>query len=399
MRPLRIGLVCPYGLDVPGGVQAHVRGLARSLADAGHAVSVLAPAADGRPEVRHAGRVVGVPWNGSVARVCLGPSAVARTRTWLRDGDFDLLHVHEPFVPALGPAVLRAADRPVVATFHSAQVGSRALGAVAPLLRPGLRHLAAAVAVSRTARRTVLEHYRIDPVVIPNGIDTTALGAASARPEWAGTQQAPVVVHLGRLDEPRKGLATLAAAAPDIVAARPGVRFLLAGPGDAAAARARFGTAAHRVELLGPVAEDAKASLLAGATCLVAPHRDGESFGLVVAEALAAGAPVVASDLPAFRDLLGERSDGGRAGVLVAPGSPPGLAAAVVALCRDPERAAALAATGRGRAARFDWGRVSADLLDVYRGLLAVEEPPAGRTGVATVTARMHRRNRQRGSS
>jgi phosphatidyl-myo-inositol alpha-mannosyltransferase len=398
---LRIGLVCPYGLDVPGGVQAQVLGLADALTAAGHRVAVLAPAAGrapdgGHPAVTDAGGVLGVPWNGSVARVAVGPGAALRARRWLRGGAFDLVHVHEPFVPVLGPAVLRAARCPVVATFHSAQVGSRGLGAVAPLLRPGLVRIGAAVAVSETARRTVLEHYRTDPLVVPNGIDAVGLGAARPVPGWRGTPEAPVVVHLGRLDDPRKGLGTLAAAAQAIAAAHPGVRFLLAGPGDGDAARARFGPVAGRVEVLGRLGERAKASLLAGATCLVAPHLEGESFGLVLAEALAAGAPVVASDLPAFRDLLGDDEDGDPAGVLVPPGDAAALARTVAALCRDPARATALAAAGRERAARFDWGPVSRRLQDVYAGLLAVEDGPDRRGPIATVTA-TGRRTGQRG--
>src|SRR5262245_55613396 len=149
-RPVRIGVVCPYSLGTPGGVQNHVRDLAEELLDRGHDVSVLAPVEDGEapPYVVSAGRAVGVPYNGSVARVTFGPRTAARVRTWLHDGNFDVVHVHEPTTPSASLLTLWAGDGPFVATFHTWQVRSRAMSAAAGLLRPALEKIDARIAVS-----------------------------------------------------------------------------------------------------------------------------------------------------------------------------------------------------------------------------------------------------------
>src|SRR5918911_4116118 len=158
---MRIGIVCPYSFDVPGGVQFHVRDLAEHLAGAGHEVSVLAPADDDTPlpwYVEAAGRAVPVKYNGSVARLAFGPVSAARVRRWLSEGDFDVLHVHEPVSPSLSMLALWAATGPIVATFHTANLRSRVMQAAYPILRPSLEKITARIAVSEDARRTLVEH-------------------------------------------------------------------------------------------------------------------------------------------------------------------------------------------------------------------------------------------------
>jgi len=363
---LRIGIVCPYSFDVPGGVQFHVRDLAEHLIDAGHAVSVLAPADDDTPlpwYVEAAGRAVPVKYNGSVARLAFGPVSRGRVRRWLADGGFDVLHVHEPVSPSLSMLALWAATGPIVATFHTANLRSRVMQAAYPILRPSLEKISARIAVSEDARRTVVEHFGGDAVVIPNGVYVDRFATAAPRPQWRGTAERPTAAFLGRIDEPRKGLPVLAAAVPAVLAARPGTRFLVLGRGDGDEALEGLAPA-HReaVELLGPLGDEDKAALLRSVDVYVAPHTGGESFGIVLVEAMSAGAPVVASDLGAFRRVL----DDGALGVLVPPGDPEALAASLVRLLADPSERSRLSLAASRAVRRYDWDRVAGQVLAVY---------------------------------
>ncbi len=214
---MRIGLVCPYSFDVPGGVQYHVRDLAENLIERGHTVSVLAPAEDDTPVppyVEAAGRAVPVKYNGSVARLTFGPVSAARVHRWLADGDFDVVHIHEPVTPSLSLLALWLATGPIVATFHTATVRSRAMQLAQPMLRPSLEKITARIAVSEDARRTLVEHLGGDAVVIPNGVRVAAFAGAHPRAGWQGTDQVPTFAFVGRLDEPRKGLQVLLDAVP-----------------------------------------------------------------------------------------------------------------------------------------------------------------------------------------
>jgi len=362
---MRVGLVCPYSFDVPGGVQYHVRDLAERLIAHGHQVSVLAPADDDTPVpsyVAAAGRAVPVKYNGSVARLTFGPISATRVRRWLAEGRFDVLHIHEPVTPSLSLLALWLATGPIVATFHTATERSRAMQMAQPMLRPSLEKIAARIAVSEEARRTVVEHLGGDAVVIPNGVDVDAFARAPVRREWQGTPQAPTFAFVGRLDEPRKGLPVLAAAIPDVLRRLPGARFLVLGRGEAGEVLAGLGRAAASVELLGALGDADKASLLRSVDAYVAPHTGGESFGIVLVEAMSAGAPVIASDLGAFRRVLGE----GEYGVLVPTGDPSALATALCDLVADPGRRERLAARARVAVRRYDWSRVAGEVLEVY---------------------------------
>jgi len=365
---MRIGLVCPYSFDVPGGVQFHVRDLAEHLLEAGHKVSVLAPAEGDTPVpayVEAAGRAVPVKYNGSVARVSFGPVSAARVRRWLAEGDFDVLHIHEPITPSLSLLALWAATGPLVATFHTATVRSRAMQAAYPVVRPSLEKIAARIAVSEDARRTLVEHFGGDAVVIPNGVFVERFARAQPRPQWQGTPERPTIGFVGRLDEPRKGMPVLAAALPRILDRHPGARVLVLGRGDGKDVLAGLGEQSRAVELLGPLDDADKAALLRSVDVYAAPHTGGESFGIVLVEALAAGTPVVASDLGAFRRVLDE----GRLGVVFPAGDPDALAEALLGLLADPARRQALSGLGTRAAWRYDWSRVARRVLDVYENV------------------------------
>ncbi|HET9657971.1 MAG TPA: glycosyltransferase family 4 protein [Kineosporiaceae bacterium] len=380
---MRIGLVCPYSFDVPGGVQYHVRDLAEHLIGAGHEVSVLAPADDDTPVpdyVEAAGRAVPVKYNGSVARLTFGPVSAARVRRWLADGDFDVLHIHEPVSPSLSLLALWAAQGPIVATFHTANLRSRAMQAAHPLLRPSLEKISARIAVSEDARRTLVEHLGGDAVVIPNGVYVERFAAAGPRAQWQGTPDRPTVAFIGRIDEPRKGLPVLAAAVPAVLSRCPGVRFLVLGRGEGEDALDGLPAEALRsVELLGPLSDEDKMELLRSVDAYVAPHTGGESFGIVLVEAMSAGAPVVASDLGAFRRVL----DDGELGVLFPVGDGAALADALVGLLADAAARHRLAAHAAAAVRRYDWHRVAEQVTTVYEtvrlGAERVGEDPRAR--------------------
>ncbi|WP_411106477.1 glycosyltransferase family 4 protein [Streptomyces sp. cmx-4-9] len=359
---MKIGIVCPYSWDVPGGVQFHIRDLAEHLIRLGHAVSVLAPADDETPlppYVVSAGRAVPVPYNGSVARLNFGFLSAARVRRWLHDGTFDVIHIHEPASPSLGLLSCWAAQGPIVATFHTSNPRSRAMIAAYPILQPALEKISARIAVSEYARRTLVEHLGGDAVVIPNGVDVDFFASADPKAEWGGQ----TLGFIGRIDEPRKGLPVLMAAFPNIVAACPEVRLLVAGRGDEEEAVAALPPELRsRVEFLGMVSDEDKARLLRSVDVYVAPNTGGESFGIILVEALSAGATVLASDLDAFAQVL----DQGGAGELFANEDSDALAAAAVRLLRDPARRAELSARGSAHVRRFDWSTVGADILAVY---------------------------------
>ena len=387
---MRIGLVCPYSLDAPGGVQVHVMDLAAELMRRGHEVGVLAPASQEAeaqvPDwVTSAGASVAIPYNGSVARLNFGAGVARRARRWLEEGAWDLVHIHEPLTPSVGMLALQAATVPVVGTFHAAMDRSVARELMSPVAVPLLEKITARIAVSEEARRTLVQFHGGDAVVIPNGVNVAPF--ASARhddPRFVGTPQAPTLAFLGRLDEPRKGLPVLAQAIPSVLEQVPGARFLIAGRGQASAERealARFGDS---VTFLGGISDEDKEALLASATCYVAPQTGGESFGIVLVEAMAAGTNVVASDLTAFSDVLG----GGRYGALFRTGDAEHLAEVAVDTLTDTVAAAGRRAAASAIVGRYDWSTVTDQVMDVYDLALStansrVDSSVGGRTVVA----------------
>ena len=365
---MRIGIVCPYTFDVPGGVQGHIRELADALIYHGHEVSVLAPsdgAIDLPSYVEPAGRAVPVPFNGAVARLQFGPRSAARVRRWVRDGDFDVLHLHEPLIPSLSLLACWAADGPIVGTFHADMGRSRVLSAAHGIMQPSLEKMSARIAVSEPARDTLVHHLGGDAVLIPNGVTVRHFVGADALPGWAVDDpvRGEVLGFLGRMDEPRKGLTVLLAAFARLAGDRPALRLLLAGPGDADVVDKELPASLRdRVTVLGAIAEADKSRTFRSSDIFVAPNIGGESFGVILLESMAAGTPVLASDLEAFRAVL----DGGSAGALFRAGDPNDLARAAAALLDDPARRAELVQRGRRWVTRYDWDAVVRDVISVY---------------------------------
>jgi phosphatidyl-myo-inositol alpha-mannosyltransferase len=369
---MRVGLVCPYTWDVPGGVQQHVRDLAEALIASGHHVSVITPADDDAPlpsYVVPAGRAVPVPYNGSVARLAFGFLSASRVRRWIREGKFDVLHVHEPAAPSLGLLACWAADGPIVATFH-ASFGkrSRAITVAAPILQSAMEKITGRIAVSEAARTSLVEHLGGDAVLIPNGVATDRYAMAEPLPGWPGRSDEArggggALGFLGRMDEPRKGLQVLLKAFEIIGRERPELRLLLAGPGDADEMCAKVSPELRgRIIALGLVSDEDKVRAYHSVDVFVAPNLGGESFGIVLAEAMSAGAPILASDIEAFRRVL----QSGRAGALFPVGDPVALAAAAGELLDDPARRKQLSAEARTAVRAYDWSTVARAVVQVY---------------------------------
>jgi phosphatidylinositol alpha-mannosyltransferase len=359
----RIGIVCPYGWDTPGGVQAHIADLATYLISQGHFVSVLTPTSDEEnlPDyVVSAGKPISIPYNGAVARILFGPIAFARVRQWISQGEFDLLHLHEPAIPSISLLACFAAEGPMVGTFHASAKRQKAIFAIGPILEPVIEKLTARIAVSEAARSTLTEHLETDAVVVPNGIYAKRLAGGKLKPEWSGN----TIGFIGRFEEPRKGLSVLVAALGEISRSVPDVRVLVAGPGDSAEFLQQVPEEFRkRFTFLGRISEEEKADFLHSVGIYVAPNTGGESFGIILAEALAGGAAVVASDIPAFQALLGN----GQYGSLFTSEDSDSLAITVIDILKNVEKRDALRSAGKVYAQSFDWDEVAERIYDVYQ--------------------------------
>jgi len=369
---MRVGIVCPYDWGTPGGVQVHVRDLAIALQRLGHTVSVLAPAetdTDVPDYVVSAGGSIALAYNGSKAKVSFGPRAARRVRRWLREGDFDVLHIHEPMSPSVSILSCWAARGPLVATWHSSMERSRALSAMYPIAQTALEKVSARIAVSEAARQTLVEHMGGDAVLIPNGVDTSAFGTLPPLDGWPGTGGS--LFFIGRIDEPRKGLQILLEALPAVIDRHPDVRLLIAGPGDVEEFSSALDPAvAEHVTFMGLVSEEEKIRAFVSADLYIAPNTGGESFGIVLLEAMASGTPVVASDIEAFARVL----EDGEAGALFRNEDSADLAHVINELLDDPAHREKLAASGRERALEFDWQTVAARIVDVYESVTVTGE-------------------------
>ena len=369
MKNIRIGMVCPYGWDTPGGVQTHIRDLAEHLIEEGHFVSVLTPISD--DSVKHedyvvnAGKPISIPVNGSVARVLFGPIASSRAKQWIASGDFDLLHLHEPAIPSLSLLACSAAEGPLVGTFHVSTPKKKAIYAIGPILEPIVEKLNARIAVSELARSTLKDHFDTDAVVIPNGIDGQKYANAKINNEYLNGH---TVGFIGRIEEPRKGLQVLIDSLSIVARFIPDVQFLVAGPGDSSEFTKKLNPQLRsRIKFLGLLSNEEKESFLKSVQIYVAPNTGSESFGIILTEALSAGTAVVASDIPAFKAVL----ENGEAGELFKNEDSADLAKVLVALLRDDEKRKRLGENGRLSAQKYDWQVVAEQIENVYEMAIA----------------------------
>ncbi len=363
-----VALVCPYDLAVPGGVQAHVMQLARHLDQLGDRVAVVAPNSDFRAQypvdVVSVGATRAVRFNGSVAPIALGARAWSRTRDALRQLDPAIVHVHEPLVPMVGPAAVRHAAAPVVATFHAYAERQGIYRLVARAMRGTARRIDARIAVSRAAQdyhARALGARHSEFAIVPNGVDV----AAHKRVDVAGGGTQPNVLFVGRLER-RKGLAVLIDAFVALRQSRDATLTVVGDGPERDACVARLpATIRDDVRFLGRLSGEQLAVERASADVTVVPALGGESFGIVLIEALAAGSAVIASDLPGFRDVL----DGGVHGRLVPPGDVARLAQALADELDEVDTRGQRAAAARRHVQRFDWSVVAEQLRAIYADL------------------------------
>jgi phosphatidylinositol alpha-mannosyltransferase len=354
---VRIGLVCPYSLTLPGGVQGQVLGLARSLRLLGHEARVLGPC-DGPPPdagVTPLGACIPLAANGSVAPIAPDLPCALRTIRALRDEDFDVVHLHEPMVP--GPCMTTAvmAGSPLLGTFHAAGTSASYRYAGGPL-RWLAGRLDRRCAVSEDARRLAGEHLGGEYELVFNGIEIERFAKATPEPT-----EGPTILFLGR-HEPRKGLAVLLEAMAELPA---DVRLWVASDGPETARLRAEAADDPRVSWLGRLGDEEKARRLRGADVFCAPSLHGESFGVVLLEAMAASTPIVASDLPGYRNVARP----GVEALLVPPGDARALAGALRDVLTSTRRAGELVAAGDARAEELSMDHLAERYLDLYADL------------------------------
>ena len=364
-RPLRVALICPYSLSLFGGVQLQVLGLARALRAAGVDARVLAPS-DGPPPapgITSLGPTFRFPSNGSIAPITAGKAAASRTLEALRSFAPDVIHLHEPLQPGANHAALVATDIPAVGTFHAAFPGRNTWYQAFRLpLRRMVERLAVRTAVSEEAQRNIEATFGVECDIVPNGVDVAAFAHADP---WPTAR--PAIFFVGR-HEPRKGLRVLL----DAVAALDGEAVLwVAGEGPETAALHGLGRRGASVEWLGVVSESEKARRLRGATIACFPSIEGESFGVVLLEAMAAGTAIAASDLTGYRHVARDGSEA----LLVRPGDAHALTEALARLLQEPTLREGLVARGRDRAAQFTFAGLAAAFLERYE--VAIRTAPA----------------------
>ena len=360
---MRVALVCPYAWDRPGGVQSHIRSLAPALAKRGHEVTVLAPArARGAAEDPHGvysvvvvGATFSVPANGSVAPISFGPRAAARLKDSLARIDPHVVHVHEPLIPSLSLLALGATDRPIVGTFHAARETSLGYRAAQRWLRRSADRLDRRTVVSESALALAQRYFPGDYTLTPNGVDVERF--AAARPLDLGTKR--TILFVGRVER-RKGLDVLIQAVASLRDMDP--RLVVVGNGPMVRASRRL-AANLRIDSawLGRLSDEDVARVYRSADVYCAPNLGLESFGIVLLEAMAAGTPVVCSDLDAFRHVAGGVAR------LSPPGNAPLLADALRRVLGGGAAVSARVESGRERVAGYDWARLAAGVEGVYK--------------------------------
>ncbi len=362
---MKIGLVCPYIYPERGGVAQHVQHLYENLRLRGHDVRIITashgPQRASEGDILRIGVGFSVPLNGSIGTLTFSPRYVSQVRELLDRERFDVLHLHEPFVPLLSLFLLRESRSVNIATFHayagfspSYEVGSR-------VMKDHAARLHGRIAVSAAARHFIDRFFPGDYKIIPNGVDIPRFAGAVPLARWQdGT---PNVLFVGR-HEPRKGLLDRLKA--HRILRRTGYenRLLVvgSGPQEREARRYVATRGLQAVEFLGRVTDAEKAQLFRTADVFASPATGGESFGIVLLEAMAAGAPIVASDIHGYKGVVRR----GREGLLVPPHEPKELATAIARLLDDPHLRSEMSTAGRARAEQFSWPRVTAKVDDYY---------------------------------
>lgn len=372
---MKLALVSPYDFAYPGGVTEHVANLAEQFLARGHEVHIIAPSSDDESEpasvdapVHRVGRVVSIPANGSVARITLSLRSYLQVKRLLQEERFDLIHLHEPMMPALPLTVLRHSGTTNVGTFHAFRNKTLTYFYGKPILRPFFSKLHGHIAVSEAAREFVGDYFRADYRVIPNGIDFERFNRRYAPLEQL-VDDRPTVLFVGRLEK-RKGLRFLLRAWPMVLERHPEARLVVVGRGRPLEGYKRFaarhGWDPSDVLFTGYVPAEDLPRYYQACDVFCAPNTGQESFGIVLLEAMAAGAPIAASDIPGYRDVV----TNGKEGLLVERKNPGALADVLCRMLGSPELRATMRRAGQLKARNYDWPEVAAQVLDYYEEVL-----------------------------
>jgi phosphatidylinositol alpha-mannosyltransferase len=393
---LNIGIVSPYDYASQGGVTEHIKHLSKELRALGHSTKIIAPYSGDRgqmpDEVYPLGAVTPIPANGSVARISLSPDLGRTTRAILRAERFDVIHLHEPLMPAVPWLVLRYSTSTNIGTFHAFGEYSPVYAMGRPILRRFFDRLQGRIAVSPSAFEFVSQYFGGEFEIIPNGVDIRRFGEPAEPIAWMKDGR-PTILFVGRFEEPRKGLRWLLQALPLVEPYFPDLRLVVAGRGDPEYMAEwlplrdytrrdrliyRSAGSAMEVEFTGFVTAEDLARYYQSCDIYCAPSTGGESFGVVLLEAMAAGTPVLASRIPGYASVLTH----GREGFLAEPKSPAAIAAGIIRLLSDLNLRSLMGEAGRRTASQYDWPIVAARLLAYYERIRAIRPPirPARRS-------------------
>lgn len=365
IKSLKIALVSPYDAAFAGGVNEHVRQLSHYFRLWGHDVKIIAPSSrpSDDPHLIPIGRVTPVAVNGSVARVSLSITLAPAIRRVLKHEQFDLAHVHEPLSPTLPTTFLSCSNIPNIGTFHAASKRSIGYTFVQTWLKRVEPKLNGRIAVSEAAREFANRYFPADYTIIPNGVDVATYSRPTAPMDLPDNDDSPTVLFVGRYNEERKGFRFLLEAMGLVQRHHPNVRLIVAGGGDPEPFKALFRQYNVRnVHFLGFVSKQELAALYQQTTVFCAPSTGGESFGIVLLEAMAAGAAIVAADNPGYRDVLEHRKQG----LLVPAKNAESLAVAILHLLDNESTRHAMADMGYSKAQDYAWDRIAQRIMQYY---------------------------------
>ena len=372
---VKIALVSPYDYPYPGGVTEHIAHLDRCFRQWGHQVTILAPSSYDKEDlgdnvVKVSGTVFPLSLSGSKSRITLSPAIYRRVKRLLKRGAFDVVHLHEPMMPALPLVVLRHSHAVNVGTFHAyREAGHFGYSYARHLLQPFFDKLDARIAVSEAARDVVSQYFPAEYRVIPNGIDIGSFGSPEVQPLPRYADGAPTILFLGRLDK-RKGFEHLLRAFPSVLRQCPDARLIVAG-GYTAEEKEPYERyvrqhGLHGVEFVGYISAQDKPRYYRSCDVFCAPSTGFESFGIVLLEAMASGKPIVASDIVGYRAVLQE----GKQGLLVKPEDERALAAALAHLLQHRELGQAMGQAGQQTARAYAWDSIATRVMEIYEAAI-----------------------------
>ncbi len=374
---MKIALVSPYDYPYPGGVTEHIAALDKNFRALGHDTCIIAASTTdedllGQHVFKVSAAVSPVPFSGSTARITLSPQVYRRVKKILHDEKFDVVHVHEPTAPVLPLFVLRHSHAVNVGTFHAYRESNAAYEYMRPLFQRVFNRLGGRIFVSEAVQDYITQYFPGDYTIIPNGIDCARFASPDIQPIEQFNDGRPNILFVGRLEK-RKGFRHLIRAYPFVKALVPDARLIVVGAfSDEEKAPFLRYARTHRlrgVHFVGLVSPEELPRYYRTATIFCAPSTGFESFGIILLEAMAAGLPIVASDITGYRTVLQNSTEG----ILVPPTDDEALARAIAQLLRDPAQRAAMSACGKAKAAQYDWSIIAKRVLAYYDELIAAQ--------------------------